>query len=316
MVIAKPMLGRWIVLAAFALIVWLAQYKAQENRASRLADRAWQDQMAQLRSDQAEAFQALQKKPTSIASADQARAWLTDWAGDPTVVKTTIAGEEETISCRHPHHGVELEYTFAGELTGSTLRSNLDTLTAMYPQPVDISRTGTAEQIRQALISLLGFLWLVAVTLSLVSRRWGMASAWTALLVTFALGAAWVVDPLYSLDLRGITSNDTLFGFLIMYPIAIGSLANHYVWRSRQAKASRGTPPVQFNLRSLLLVTTVTALLLAIGPLGYLAVATIVVGYGLFWLLGGYLAMLRAGGGLLPPAAVRLGDDHSDSSVD
>jgi hypothetical protein len=93
--------------------------------------------------------------------------------------------------------------------------------------------------------------------------------------LSVACGMAWLVSPLYDLTLQGILSNDSLGIALVMYVVSLGLMA----FRVRHHQLLK----FQFRVRTLLTITGLVAILLAMGPFGYVALAAISI--GLFFVL-------------------------------
>jgi hypothetical protein len=112
--------------------------------------------------------------------------------------------------------------------------------------------------------------WLVALGVAVISRRFGLVAAEAMVVISLACGTAWLVSPLYDLSLQGIVSNDSLFFALLMYLLSLSLLA----FRLPNDKL----PRFQFQVRTLLSVTGLVAILLAMGPFGYVALAALSAG--------------------------------------
>jgi hypothetical protein len=128
---------------------------------------------------------------------------------------------------------------------------------------------GTAESIRKLIPRSAIVAWFLAFAVAATSNRFGRIAAESMVAVSLACGAAWLVNPLYSLTFRGVFSNDPLFSALMMYLASVSLLA----MRTPIDHAS-----IRFNLRALMAIIAAIAVLMAMGPLDYVAI--LVFGFG------------------------------------
>jgi hypothetical protein len=267
----------WII--ALAAIFGFGWRKSYENRVDLDRRAAWEERMQRLQAASDKEFERLRSWLKQLASQPDARkrakAELDE--GKPLVFERD--GEREAATWTHPEYGIRLQMDFRGEkLVAHGLDGGTAQVLAIHPPPEQIATSSSAEQMRNFIVRWGPWLWFAFVLVALGSRSYGLAAAESALAAALACGTAWAVAPHYTLTLNGIFSNDKLFFAAMMY---LGSLAILAVKLAPLARPGKSTRSLQFSLRTLLAVMALLAVLLAMGPFGYLAICVFAVG-GLF----------------------------------
>jgi hypothetical protein len=90
---------------------------------------------------------------------------------------------------------------------------------------------------------------------------------------------AWLVDPYYSMASQGIFNNDNLFFATVMLLLSVWALA-HVV--SSMSVSGELQARFHFGLRELLLLVTVVAMMLAVGPFGYVTLLALLCSAAVF----------------------------------
>jgi hypothetical protein len=270
--------------AAFLfVIIGLGSYKANENERDSAAQLAWQLHTNELVKRRAVDYDRLRAEAKAVFTKPGSQRYLETAGndGDPFVTRQ----EQQTNEIRDiadwsdPTYAVHFRLQFRdGALQGyqANYGSGLSTL---YPQPARFSLTSRAESVRSAIVSKCGYVWLicfVAWYALLRDRIWPVH-----LLLALALvdGIAKIVDPRFSLAPEGVFSNDSLFYSGVLLVICINLIVAVLI-----SKRSDPLPILipRFRLGSLLVATAVIAILLSIGPLGYVILAVGLASFALF----------------------------------
>ena len=268
---------RWTCwLAVLVAILSLSWLKVDENQRDRDQQRSWRIGIRKAQAvNQLEAEELvgwLRDLNTQANSRQKVRDGLND--GKPFEVKEV--NHLEIAMWKDPQSDIALELKFDGELlVGHVINFRTGPLLQSFPQPEQFSYHSWLEVLRESVISSAIALWFIAFSVAILVRKWGRIACEVMVLTSLAAGAAWLVSPIYSLTVRGVFSNDNLFYALMMYMVSLGMLA-YYVPRSDLSP--------RFSLRGLLAITTAFAVLLALGPLGYIAMAYFVFGVVAFLL--------------------------------
>ncbi|WP_145062329.1 hypothetical protein [Adhaeretor mobilis] len=255
-----------VLTLVLAVILAGAWYKERENRRDWETQTAWNQKIERLTSD------GLKHKEIMVA---QVRSWWTkpnglskvesEWNdGEP--LELTQMDDLQHATWIDPKYNIEHKFTFRdgiviGHGTGWGPRSVL----ATYPRPANFSRSSEAESIREINLGCAIILWFHLFLASLATKdsRWLEEGA---IITAITAGVAWLVDPIHSISWHGIFSNDNLVFALIMLVLSGVLLA------IRRADAAVGWG-FRFSLRGMLIAMTAVALLLALGPVGYVALA-------------------------------------------
>lgn len=187
-----------------------------------------------------------------------------------------------------PASGQEVTLYFEGdEWTGMSM-SGSASWKLKHPRPSQAIYCDTSEQIRKLINGFGPSYWLLCIVLvaglyifRIVLRLLGLPQHSAALApharliaecaVAFAAATtvAWLASPAYSVTFDGVTSNDNLVFGTIMLAVGVFALAATAQPRSHALEPPRR--PLQFSLKTLLLLTTVFAVALSTAPFGYVA---------------------------------------------
>jgi hypothetical protein len=159
-----------------------------------------------------------------------------------------------------------------GELRGYHMGWGTADVLRQLPPVSRATYEDAREQIRRSLPRYGVFCWCILLILLAALRRHRRAISECLLAVAMLCNLAWLVNPNYSVSLRGITSNDMLFFGVLMLVASIGVTA----W------VRPGPLRPQFGLATLLAVMTLCAVLFAMGKFGFLVFFAAVVGAGLY----------------------------------
>lgn len=222
-------------------------------------------------------------------------------AGEPFDSSPDAYGQQTTI-WTDPASGRRFDFRFRNDRwvgMGSSWGSDAN---LPYPVLSPAIYSDNREMIRKMIVGFAPFVWLLllvalaALGLLTGALRATGADAYAVSLrphcrvLTDALLAtaivctlAWLVAPNYSITLRGITSNDNLVFGTFMLAISIPIVAGMSRRRHSDPGRSKGGP-LQYSLRTLLLLTTLLAVMFALAPFGYVVALYAVGGGGLYWL--------------------------------
>lgn len=263
----------WILV--LAVVLGFGWYKSVENRRDRERQAAWRAEFARLESEAKKEHQRWRDWLRGLYSLADARQEAADKlnGGRPFTVEPD--GDYETARWTDPKYGIELELTFAGEkLVASGSHFGTGALLAAHPRPTRLAQASRAEAARQFVAQWCGWLWLVTLVVS-IRGRWGRIGAEAMLALALAYGTALLVQPHCTLTPRGVFSNDPLFFAFLMYLVSLACLASLV---STERRVRDQAWRIRFSLRSLLALITAIALLLAMGPFGYVTLCVFALG--------------------------------------
>ncbi|TWT78539.1 hypothetical protein Pla123a_13320 [Posidoniimonas polymericola] len=252
-------------LAVLALIIALGAFKADQNRRDREAQRAYDDLIAQLDKEGGLEHQKLSQWSKSLFDADNARRETEETlnAGEPwetRMVADRVGDGREVATWRHPKYGIEMQYTFDGDdLASFTAGIGRGLLQERTPRPQPFSLEGPAESLRQLIPLAAGPIWLAGFAGAIFSARHGLLAAEAMLAAAFSTFIAHAVNPHTVMRITWFTDQEWFA--LLMLAASLVMLA----WR---APARQGG--LRFSMRELLIAMTAAAVLLAIGPFGWL----------------------------------------------
>jgi hypothetical protein len=253
-------------LAVFALIFSFGWYKSTENKRYDEADRTWLTQHKQLSKQAdvewkrlAELFSSLTGRP---GSQKELEAELN--GGEPFDLSEKNGVSVTTWT--HPKYGGTCSLQFQdGVLKGSNEHWGF-VPEELFPRPPAIARTNLAEWLRRQVARADVWGWLIAFACYVTMPRRRLIAAHLMLATALACGMSWLVDPYYSLTSQGIFNNDNLFFAAVMLLLSDWALA--HVLSSMSLTGELQTR-FHFGLRELLLLVMVVAMMLAVGPFGY-----------------------------------------------
>ncbi len=286
---------RYLVwLLVFALVFGLGWYKSAENRRELEAQAAWRERMAGLEAESQTRYKDLTTWAANLASDPDPTRQIAEKLNGGRALVPAVQGTEEILKYELNDLGIEMEFHLSGgKLIGHGSRRSSPMIQAANPQPGLFAHEGPAESVRRWIPQCAIVLWLVALPVAILWRRWGLVAAEAMLVLVLACGTAWLVSPNYDLTPNGIFSNDVLFYAAIGYVVSLFILS----WR---LAGDREEPrKLQFSLRTLLAVTAVAAILSAAGALGYVALAALSAG-AIFVLLTLRIGPLRGPGARVP----------------
>ena len=265
-------LAIWFVVLAAILIS--SCFKNAENRSDRDQQLAWRDHLTVLQAESAAEAERLESWLGSLDSRPDAKQQIEKelTGGDPLQIEKD--GSNDVAHWTHPKYGTQVKLTFSEtKLVGRRISYGTGQLQLVNPQPPRHSLNSDAESIRRRIIWPTSVLWFLALAVALVSNRFGRIAAEFMLAASLTCGAAWLVNPAYSITLQGVFSNDSLAFALMMYLASITVLA---------VRTPSNHAKFRLTLRTLLAVTAIVALLMATKPVGYIAIPVLGIGAILF----------------------------------
>jgi len=292
----------WVVFLVCAIMAgWL---KANQNRQARLDFERAQAERARLAEERYPlGVEAAERVSNLRISEGRSRRDLEIELNDGKPFDLSPPGESrQSTVWTDPASGRRFEFWFRDdEWTRMSSSWGGD---ANLPQPVlsqEIYSDGR-EMIRKMIVGFAFFFWLLLlaalVALTLLRGTLQATGAGTyavalrphcrvladGLLATaIVCTLAWLAAPNYSITFKGVTSNDSLVFGTAMLVISVPIVAG-MSWRRRMDGSRSTSGPLQYSLRTLLLLTTLVAVMFALAPFGYVVALYAAGGGGLYWL--------------------------------
>ncbi len=260
-------------LMVIVAILLMGKFKDEENRSDREQQTVWRQQLKILQVEAQVEFERLGAWLRTLNSQADAKQQIEKelQGGEPFLLKKH--GKYQVANWTHPKYGIQVELQFfEKKLVGHGSHTG----TVPLPQPSRHSFDSNAESVRKKIPRPAIAAWLAALFVAAVSARYGRVAEEFMLAISLACGTAWLVNPWYSITLLGIFSNDILFFALLMY------LASIFLLALRTPKYHMS---MRFSLRTLLAITTALAVLMAMGPFGYVMISVFAIGGLLFAVL-------------------------------
>jgi hypothetical protein len=252
-----------IYLAAIFGFGW---YKSAENSRDELATRTWQARFQQLQKDGNLEYQRLIAHFDVLHGTPNSQRKLEEELNGGRPFAAGGVSSEPTFEWSDPTYGSHFKFEFRdGVLVGNSGGWGTDSLLRVCPQPPYNSRQNIAEQIRRPLVRTGIFTWLGALIGWFALRNWRLLAAQVSLAAALLVGMAWLTNPYYSVTSQGIFSNDNLFFAALMLLVSAALLGLSFASRPSAWQ-------LRFGLFDLLVAVTFTAMLLAIGPFGYVTI--------------------------------------------
>jgi hypothetical protein len=190
-------------------------------------------------------------------------------------------GEYDVARWTDPRYGTKYELTFAGDkLIGHGMEGGTAFLEKAYPRPVRTGLKDWRESIRRELIPPAAAVWILAMFVCWALPRVRVSAAETMIAASLVCGAAWLTSPWYSVTWQGVFANDKLFYALVMFWVGVTILA--------MCMPSDAVGRPRFQLQTLLGAIAVCGVLLALGPVGYVALGMLVLGLVQFAVVWGF----------------------------
>ena len=270
----RPAFTAW--LAFFTVIFGFGWYKSVENARDDLALLEWNKRHAELTKEGDAEWKRLIALIDSVHSKPGSQKALEKKlnGGAPFALHALKEKERaqyegrEVFDWRHPKYGMTYSLIFEnGILVGSNGGWG-GVPESLHPRPLYAARTDAAEWLRQRIARSAGYAYWAAIVGWFALGKYRYLTAQIGLAAALAYGMAWLVNPYYSITWRGVLSNDNLFlgGLMLLGAAALLGVTS---------QNSSARPPlvseIRFRLFDLLVVVTMAAILLAIGPFGYVA---------------------------------------------
>jgi hypothetical protein len=266
----------WLV-----LILGFGWYKSVENQRDDERYAAWQKRINQLQPEGQREYRRMLGRLDEIAASLNARQRVAEDFNDGVELPGHPGEWGEEAVWVHPKYGFALGFTFNGNRMVSHGGGwSSGSIVAVHPAPPRMSYAGPAEAVREIFSRWGGWLWLALLPLIVAPRGWGIIATELLLATALACNVSRLVAPHYSLNMRGIITNDALAVGVILLATSLICLA---VRVAPLAVASRWSPRLQFGLRTLLFATAAIATALAMGPIGYVLLAGLMLGGLAFW---------------------------------
>lgn len=284
--------GRWprnvrLVLWAVFLAVGLlfGRVKVSQNEAFWAAQRAHRRRQQQLQRLGLRAGERV----IALLRARPTRRQLEQQLNDGAPFVLSQGDGRRVTTWTDPASGRRFEIRFRdGVCTGYRTGWGTDDVLRQVPPVSRAAFENSLERVRRMVPRYAGACWCLLLLLCVVLRRYRRLIAELLLAAALLCNLAWLVAPGYSLTFRGITSNDMLFIGVLMLAASLCTLA----------LTQPGPLRLQFGLGTLLAVTTLCGVLLAMGSLGYVLLGTAGVGWGFYLLvrLGAQAGRMGRGG--------------------
>lgn len=262
----------WILLLT-ALVVF-GWYKNRENEADIAHWNAWHDRVTQLGAEVEAEEQRISNFLFELHFQPDAKQQVEEFLNDGAPFELKPQGEKEVATWTHPEYGFQVIISFEGDELGTCgVGSGYAWVRAQNPEPGRPSLTSSAEWIRQSVIKYEGLWpWLAALVISIISRRFGLLASEVMVAVPLLLGTANLLWPVsipgtQRLGLNGPQFYSTAM-FAVMYLLGLPFLAYRLAQRGFR-------PRFRFGIRTILLVTTVAAVLFALRPAGLVALSVV-----------------------------------------
>jgi hypothetical protein len=269
-------IGAAVWLVILSLVFVFGWRKSVENARDAQARRAWYAEQAELsKAGQIEwkrfiaQLDSLQGKPGSQKALEDELNGGAPFELQPLELAESRNNETRKVfHWTHPKYGANYSFEFDdGVLVGRGARWG-GVPETLHPQPILTARTNSAEWLRQHIARFAGYIWLAAIACWIALSNWRLLTAQVSLAAALASGMAWLVNPAYSITWGGVFSNDNLFFAAVML---VSSAALLGISSPKRAARTSLMSEFRFRLFDLLVIVTATAILLAAGPFGYVA---------------------------------------------
>ena len=266
-------------LACFALIFCFGWYKSSENRRYDVADRTWLKQHKQLSKEADVEWKRLAALFRSRGGRPDSQKELEAELNGSKPFDLSEKNGLSVATWTHPKYGGTCSLQFQdGVLKGSNAHWGF-VPEELFPRPPATARTNVAEWLRHQVARAGVWGWLVAFACYLTMPRGRLIAAHLMLATALACGMAWLVDPYYSLASQGVFNNDNLVFATVMLLLSVWALA-HVL--SSMSFSGELQARFHFGLRELLLLVTVVAMMLAVGPFGYITLLALLCSAAVF----------------------------------
>ena len=269
------------VLFAFAAIFGFGWNKTIENQRNSDAWAKWQAERGEFHQHVRAEIEQVRAQLRSLHAKPDSQQKLSDAINGGRPFDIRRKGNRDVTDWSLPDSGYGFRLEFVNEkLTGWDVNhlsaAKVEDRWQQAHQPPSL---GATEVWRRNIVMLTCWLWLIAFITWALFPGWRVAAASVVLVAALACGMAILVNPAYSVTWRGIFANDNLFFGAVMLVFSIYLLAVSFAMRIRLVHPF---PAVRFRLRDLLIMITILAAMLAVGPYGYLTSAVILFGTILF----------------------------------
>jgi hypothetical protein len=265
------------VLFAFAAIFGFGWNKSIENQRNGSAFAKWQAERGKFHQQVRAEIEQVRAQLKSLHAKPDSQQKLADAINGGQSFDIRRKGDRYVADWSLPDSGYGFRLEFLhGKLTGWDMNHlSAAKVESRWEQAHQPPSLGSTEVWRRNIVTLSGCLWLIAFITWAFFPGWRVAVASVVLIAALACGMALLVNPAYSITWRGIFSNDNLFFGAVMLIFSIYLLAVSFAMRIRLVQPF---PAIRFRLRDLLVMITVFAAMLAVGPFGYLTFAVILLG--------------------------------------
>lgn len=272
-----------LVWSAFLLSVALfGWHKSTENERDRAAHAAWREKIDRLQAESQAESNRVREEVDRTWGQPGASQELTQWLRARQWERSNEDAFLPDELWIHPNLGLRLWLRYDGNgIVRRSGPSGAAELVAYHPPPFWNSKYSRAEIVREFVVALSQYLWLLTLFVALLVPRLRALAAHTMLASALLCGTAWLVAPHYALTFRGIVSNDSLFFAVVMLLVSITAVA--HVAATDAARDGR-VLRLHFRLRTLLVLMGLIAGLLAIRPFGVVALCVLAVGGVVYWL--------------------------------
>jgi hypothetical protein len=270
-----------VVLAAFAAIFAFGWQKSIENDRAREAQAKWNAERADFHHQVRAEIEKVRARLHSLQTKPDSQQKLADAINGGRPFDTRLKGNRDVTEWSLPDSGYGFLFEFEnGKLMGWDMNhlsaAKVEDRWEQVHRPPSL---GQMEIWRRNIVTLTGYLWAIAFAAWALLRDRRVASSSVMLAAALACGMALLVNPAYPITWHGVFSNDNLVFGALMVVFSIYMLAVTFAMRTRHIQP---LPTIRFRLRDLLVLITVSAAVLAVGPLGYLTFAVFLIGTVLF----------------------------------
>jgi hypothetical protein len=275
--VAKPRYLAWLLL--MVLILGFGWFKNAENERERQECGAYQERFRALRQLSKIHYGELTSWAKDLLKNQNPAKEIAEKLFDGDMPPFEKKQDEEVIRWVSPEEGLNFEFTFRqSRYCGFVSHCDYGPTGEAWTPPPNFAHVGRAESIRRTLIPCLVFGWIAALVVFWFLSEFRQLATEAMLVLAIACGTTLMVSPFYSLTWHGIFSNDQL-------AYAAGMFLCSFVFLGQQFAETHGPEmKFQYSLRTMFVVMTAVAILMAIGRVGYVAIPVFIFGAVIFWI--------------------------------
>jgi hypothetical protein len=265
----------------FAVLFAFSWHKSRENRRDQLAMARWNREQGEFGRNSRMEMMNMGELLRSYLGKPRSQKELERQLNARQPFDVRREENRDVTEWAHPYYafGFRLEFE-NGVLRGSASnRGDPANFRDRTRAPTWPAWSGITEAWRQQIVRISGLGWLTAFAAWCVMRRWRLILTQILLATALTFFYTSIVHPGYSIADGGLMSNDSIgFGALMLiYTVYLLG-----VTLALDSNVQLSISQIRFRLRDLLIVVTIVAGLLAVGPLGYVTLLVVLAGVMLF----------------------------------